>query len=87
MNIYVGNIAWKITEEDLEAAFSEYGTVVSAKIITDKETGKSKGFGFVEMASEEEGTAAIEALNGAELEGRGLKVNVARPKPEKSSRR
>ena len=68
MNIYVGNISWKVTEEDLSAAFAAYGTVDSAKIITDRETGRSKGFGFDEMSDQGAAEKAIEGLNGKELD-------------------
>ena len=78
MNIYVGNISWGLTDQDLENVFAEYGTVTSAKIITDRATGRSRGFGFVEMSDGAE--AAIEALNGTEVDGRELVVNVSRPK-------
>ena len=73
MNIYVGNISWGLTDQDLENVFAEYGTVTSAKIITDRATGRSRGFGFVEMSDGAE--AAIEALNGTEVDGRELVVN------------
>ncbi|GIR73831.1 MAG: RNA-binding protein [Pseudomonadota bacterium] len=78
MNIYVGNISWGLTDQDLENVFAEYGTVDSAKIITDRATGRSRGFGFVEMSDGAE--AAIEALNGTEVDGRELVVNESRPK-------
>ena len=78
MNIYVGNISWGLSDQDLENVFAEYGTVTSAKIITDKMTGRSRGFGFVEMSDGAE--AAIEALNGTEVDGRELVVNESRPK-------
>ena len=78
MNIYVGNISWGLTDQDLENVFAEYGTVDSAKIITDRATGHSRGFGFVEMSDGAE--AAIEALNGTEVDGRELIVNESRPK-------
>ena len=81
MNIYVGNISWGLTDQDLENVFAEYGTVTSAKIIKDRATGRSRGFGFVEMS--DGGEAAIEALNGNEVDGRELVVNESRPK-EKS---
>ena len=81
MNIYVGNISWGLTDQDLENVFAEHGTVTSAKIITDRATGRSRGFGFVEMS--DGGEAAIEALNGTEVDGRELVVNESRPK-EKS---
>ncbi len=82
MNIYVGNISYAVTEDELKAAFGEYGTVTSCKIITDKFTGNSKGFGFVEMESSEEGQAAIDALNTYNMSGRELKVNEARPRQD-----
>ena len=78
MNIYVGNISWGLTDQDLENVFAEYGNVTSAKIITDRATGRSRGFGFVEMSDGAE--AAIEALNGTEVDGRELVVNESRPK-------
>ena len=78
MNIYVGNISWGLTDQDLENVFAEYGTVDSAKIITDRATGRSRGFVFVEMSDGAE--AAIEALNGTEVDGRELVVNESRPK-------
>jgi len=78
MNIYVGNISWGLSDQDLENVFAEYGTVTSAKIITDRMTNRSRGFGFVEMSDGAE--AAIEALNGTELDGRELVVNESRPK-------
>ena len=78
MNIYVGNISWGLTDQDLENVFAEYGTVDSAKIITDRATGRSRGFGFVEMSDGAE--AAIEALNVTEVDGRELVVNESRPK-------
>ena len=78
MNIYVGNISWGLTDQDLENVFAEYGTVTSAKIITDKMTGRSRGFGFVEMS--DGGEAAIEALNETEDDGRSLVVNESRPR-------
>jgi RNA recognition motif-containing protein len=78
MNIYVGNISWGLEDQDLENVFAEYGTVTSAKIIKDRATGRSRGFGFVEMS--DGGEAAIEALNGTEVDGRELVVNESRPK-------
>ena len=78
MNIYVGNISWGMNDQDLENLFSEHGTVTSAKIITDRMTNRSRGFGFVEMSDGAE--AAIKALNEAELDGRKLVVNESRPK-------
>jgi len=80
MNIYVGNLHYEINEEELKTIFMEYGEVESAKIIMDKYSGKSKGFGFIEMPNQEEGKKAIEALSGSEFKGRNLKVNLAREK-------
>jgi RNA recognition motif-containing protein len=78
MNIYVGNISWGMNDQDLENLFAEHGTVTSAKIITDRMTNRSRGFGFVEMSDGAE--SAIEALNEAEVDGRKLVVNESRPK-------
>ena len=78
MNIYVGNLSWGMTDQDLENLFAEHGSVTSAKIITDRMTNRSRGFGFVEMSDGAE--AAIEALNETEIEGRKLVVNESRPK-------
>ena len=78
MNIYAGNLHYDINEDELKEIFSEYGEVISAKIITDKYSGRSKGFGFVEMASDEEAQGAIDKLNGTEVRGRNIKVNRAR---------
>jgi RNA recognition motif-containing protein len=83
MNIYVGNLNVRTTDAELREAFESYGEVSSVNIITDKFSGKSRGFAFVEMPSDEEGQTAIEALNGADLGGRALKVNVARPKEDR----
>ena len=80
--VYVGSLPYATTDARLEEIFSQYGTVASARIITDKLTGRSKGFGFVEMSSGDEARAAIEALNGGQLDGRTLTVNEARP-PER----
>jgi len=82
MNIYVGNLSYEVNEEDLQKAFEAFGQVESAKIITDKYSGQSKGFGFVEMPSKAEGQSAIEGLNGKDLKGRTLNVNEARPRTE-----
>ena len=82
MNIYVGNLDYNLQENELEQLFSEYGEVSSVKIIKDKYTGKAKGFGFVEMPSDEEATNAIEELNGTEVSGRQMKVNKAKPRRE-----
>ena len=78
MNIYVGNIAWGVSEDELEALFAQYGEVNSARIITDRESGRFKGFGFVEMATADSANAAIEALNGNDFAGRDLRVNQAK---------
>jgi RNA recognition motif-containing protein len=80
--LYVGNLSYGITDSDLQQIFSPHGTVSSAQVIMDRDTGRSKGFGFVEMGSDAEAQAAITALNGAEVEGRTLTVNEARPKTE-----
>jgi len=82
MNIYVGNLSNEVTEEDLKQAFETFGEVESVKIIKDKFTNRSKGFGFVEMASKDEGQSAIDGLNGKELKGKELNVNEARPRTE-----
>jgi len=82
MNIYVGNLSWNLKDQDLANLFAEYGEVTSAKIINDKFTGRSKGFGFVEMANDEQAQAAIAALNGSAVDGRNIVVNESRPKPE-----
>jgi len=82
MNIYVGNLPYSTTDADLEAMFQEFGSVESAKVIFDRETQRSKGFGFVEMASSDDGNKAIEALNGNEVGGRQLRVNEARPRTD-----
>jgi RNA recognition motif-containing protein len=84
MNIYVGNLSWGLKDQDLANLFAPFGEVSSAKIVTDKFTQRSKGFGFVEMASDEEAQAAIAQLNGTEVEGRSLVVNESRPKQEGS---
>jgi len=81
--IYVGNLSYNTTEHDLETAFAEHGTVTSVSIIRDRQTGTSRGFGFVEMDSDEGASAAIAALNGAELDGRTLTVNEARPRADR----
>lgn len=83
MNIYVGNISFNVTESDLKEAFEAFGTVESAKIIEDKYSGRSRGFGFVEMPNKEEGESAIAALNGKDLQGRELKVNEAKPRTDR----
>lgn len=81
--LYVGGLSYDTTEDTLKAAFAEQGTVESAAVITDKMTGRSKGFGFVEMTTDEEAQKAIEALNGKELDGRKITVNEARPREER----
>ena len=86
MNIFVAGLSYQITEPDLRELFEEYVTVSSAKIITDKFSGRSRGFGFVEMDNDAEGQSAIEALNEAEYDGRTLTVSVARPRTERPSR-
>jgi len=83
MNIYLGNIAWSMTEDAVEALFAEFGTVSSVKIITDKYSGRSKGFGFVEMDDDAAAQKAIDALNDSEQEGRNLRVNQARPREDR----
>jgi cold-inducible RNA-binding protein len=80
--LYVGNLGYAVTGADLEKLFAAFGTVESAQVAQDRDSGRSKGFGFVEMGSESEAQAAIAGLNGKELEGRALTVNEARPKPE-----
>jgi RNA recognition motif-containing protein len=80
MNIYVSNLSFQVESNDLKDFFTPYGEVVSSKVITDRETGKSRGFGFVEMASDAAGNEAISKLNGAMVDGRALNVTVARPK-------
>ncbi|GAX43170.1 RNA-binding region RNP-1 [Tolypothrix sp. NIES-4075] len=87
MSIYVGNLSYQVTEEDLKLAFAEYGTVNRVQLPTDRETGRPRGFGFVEMETDAQETAAIEALDGAEWMGRDLKVNKAKPREERSSSR
>ena len=86
MNIYVGNLSYRTNDKDLEELFAKFGAVKSAKVIMDRETGKSKGFGFIEMEDSSAGTKAIEALNGNESEGRTLRVNEAQPREEKPRR-
>ena len=85
-NIFVGNIDFNTTEDDLRQLFSPYGAVDRVSIMTDRDTGRSRGFGFVEMANTEEGEAAIAALNGTQLGGRSINVNEARPKMERGGR-
>ena len=85
MNIYVGNLSYDTRENDLRTAFEEFGAVESVKIIMDKYTDRSKGFGFVEMKNDDEGNKAISDLNGKDLNGRDLKVNAAHPREERKS--
>ncbi|MBN2541575.1 RNA-binding protein [bacterium] len=82
MNIYAGNLDFSVQESELKEEFSKHGTVEDVRLITDNQTGRSKGFAFIEMPNEEEAKAAIEKLNGLELKGRALKVNEARPRRE-----
>ncbi len=86
MNIYVGNLAYSVTSDELRDAFEEYGKVTSADVIQDKYTGRSKGFGFVEMENDQEANNAIEALNDFSLSGRPIRVNETRPKEERPPR-
>ena len=85
MNIYVGNLSYEIADEDLDGAFSPYGEVASATVIIDRYSGRSRGFGFVEMTNDTEAQAAIDALNGTELKGRTVVVNQARPREDRGS--
>ena len=87
MNIYVGNISFTSTDDELKELFEKHGAVSSANIIKDRETGRSKGFGFVEMSDDTEGEEAVEELNGYDFNGRDLKVNKARPKEDRPPRR
>ena len=86
MNIYVGNLSFEMTEEELEGAFAVHGEVQSARIISDRYTGQSRGFGFVEMPDNAAAESAIQALNGREVSGRPLTVNEARPREDRGSR-
>jgi len=83
LNIYVGNLPFSTTEDELQAMFAEHGEVARATVITDRETGRSRGFGFVEMPDDEAGRKAIEAINGMDMGGRPLTVNEARPREER----
>jgi RNA recognition motif-containing protein len=85
MNIYVGNLSWNLKDQDLSNLFASYGEVSSAKIVNDKFTNRSKGFGFVEMPNDDQAQAAIAALNGSEVDGRNIVVNESRPKAEGGS--
>ena len=82
-NIYVGNLSFDVSDAQLQEAFGAHGTVNKASVVTDRETGRSRGFGIVEMANDEEGKAAIEGLNGSELGGRTITVNVAKPREDR----
>ena len=82
--LYVGNLPFSATEQSLQAKFAAHGRVESCKLITDRDTGQSKGFGFVEMSTDSEASAAISALNGTDFEGRAMKVNEARPMEKRS---
>lgn len=86
MSIYVGNLSYEVTQQDLTNVFAEYGTVKRVQLPTDRETGRPRGFGFVDMGTDAEETAAIDALDGAEWMGRDLKVNKARPREEGGNR-
>lgn len=83
MNIFVGNISYSTTEDDIRRMFEEYGEIDSVKIITDRDTGRSRGFGFVEMPNDDEAQSAIDALDGKELDGRALKINESRPRSDR----
>ncbi len=86
MNLYVGNLSYDMTDEDLQQVFEEYGTVSKVNIIMDRDSGRSKGFGFVEMENSEDGEKAVQELDGQEVKGRNLKVNQARPREERPRR-
>ncbi len=83
INIYVGNLPYQTDDRELEDLFAPFGDIASARVIMDRETGRSKGFGFVEMPDRAQGEAAIEALNGNEMDGRALRINEARPREER----
>ncbi|MDX2242260.1 MAG: RNA-binding protein [Leptolyngbyaceae cyanobacterium bins.302] len=85
MSIYVGNLSYEVTEADMTAAFEQYGSVKRVQLPTDRETGRMRGFGFVEMGTDAEEAAAIDALDGAEWMGRDLKVNKAKPREDRGS--
>jgi len=86
MKLYVGNLSFQTSSDDLQELFAQAGTVESASVVEDRETGRSRGFGFVEMASNEEGQAAIQQFNGKEVNGRNLNVNEARPREDRGGR-
>ena len=83
MNIYVGNLPYETTDETLQVAFTEYGEITTARVITDRFTGRSRGFGFVEMPNNDEAEAAIKSMNGKDMDGRSLTVNEARPREDR----
>src|SRR6185436_16706675 len=85
MNIYVSNLSFNVQDEDLKSYFADYGDVTSAKVINDKETGRSRGFGFVEMSDDTAAQKAIAELDGATVDGRAIKVTIAKPREERSS--
>ena len=85
MNLYISNLSYNISDEDLRLLFADYGEITSAKVIMDRETGNSRGFAFVEMTSDEEGQKAIDELNGVEYDQKVISVSVARPRAEKPS--
>ncbi|MBN38986.1 MAG: RNA-binding protein [Opitutae bacterium] len=87
MEIYVGNLPWSVSDQELADAFGAYGNVEKASIISDRDSGRSKGFGFVTMNDADEANKAIEAMNGSEMGGRNLKVNEARPREERPPRK
>jgi RNA recognition motif-containing protein len=86
MKLYVGNLSFQTTSEDLQQLFAQAGTVESASVVEDRDTGRSRGFGFVEMASKEDGEKAIQQFNGTDMNGRNLTVNEARPREERGNR-
>lgn len=86
MNIYVSNLSWGTESGSLQELFAQYGEVSSANVITDRETGRSRGFGFVEMANDEDAQKAIDTLNGTDFEGKTINVNVARPREDRPAR-
>ena len=87
MNIYIGNLSYNVTDQDLQKLFEAYGKVDRSNVISDRETGRSKGFGFIEMPEQSEGQEAIEELDGQDVDGRNIRVNEARPKEDRPPRR